>query len=81
MGMDYFIIVVTTVAGLAFHWWLYVLIQRWMQRDLALSIAGDNPECRAYLLQCLQQAKAEKIRKKDLETWLRSKAEAHPQPE
>ena len=37
--MDYFIIFVTTVAGLYFHWWLYVRIKRWMDRDLALSLA------------------------------------------
>jgi len=27
--MDYFIIVVTTVAGLAFHAWLIIRIRRW----------------------------------------------------
>jgi hypothetical protein len=47
--MDYFIIVVTTVAGLYFHWWLYVRIKRWMDRDLALSLAGKDerktPSC------------------------------------
>lgn len=47
--MDYFIIVVTTLAGLYFHWWLYVRIKRWMDRDLALSLAGGdekkNPSC------------------------------------
>ncbi len=32
--MDYFIIVVTTVAGLYFHGWLYLRIKRWMDRDL-----------------------------------------------
>lgn len=43
--MDYFIIVATTVAGLYFHWWLYVRIKRWMDRDLALSLAnGDEPK-------------------------------------
>lgn len=47
--MDYFIIVVTTVAGLYFHWWLYVRIKRWMDRDLALALAegdeGKKPSC------------------------------------
>jgi hypothetical protein len=33
--MDYFIVVVTTVAGLYFHGWLYVRMRRWMDRDLA----------------------------------------------
>lgn len=42
--MDYFIIVVTTAAGLYFHWWIYWRIRRWMDRDLALSFAGDDPQ-------------------------------------
>lgn len=42
--MDYFIIVVTTVAGLYFHWWLYVRIKRWMDRDLALALAGKDEQ-------------------------------------
>jgi hypothetical protein len=45
--MDYFIIVVTTVAGLYFHWWLYVRIKRWMDRDLALSLAGKDEQRRS----------------------------------
>lgn len=40
--MDYFIIAVTTLAGLYFHGWLYVRIKRWMDRDLALSLAGTT---------------------------------------
>ncbi|MCP1443802.1 hypothetical protein J3D54_002934 [Pseudomonas sp. GGS8] len=42
--MDYFIIVVTTIAGLYFHWWLYVRIKRWGDRDLALSLADKDPQ-------------------------------------
>ena len=45
--MDYFIIAATTVAGLYFHWWLYVRIKRWSDRDLALSLAGSDPLKRA----------------------------------
>ena len=41
--MDYFIVVITSVAGLYFHWWMYVRIKRWVDRDLALSLAGDSP--------------------------------------
>lgn len=44
--MDYFIIVAVTVAGLYFHWWLYVRIKRWMDRDLALSLAGQDEQKR-----------------------------------
>ncbi|MDF9777241.1 hypothetical protein OKW11_004198 [Pseudomonas baetica] len=42
--MDYFIIVVMTVAGLYFHWWLYVRIKRWMDRDLART-SRKKPSC------------------------------------
>lgn len=42
--MDYFIIVVTTLAGLYFHGWLYIRIKRWMDRDLALALAGKDEQ-------------------------------------
>jgi hypothetical protein len=41
--MDYFIVASISLAGLYFHWWLYVRIKRWMDRDLALSLAADSP--------------------------------------
>ena len=47
--MDYFIVAITSVAGLYFHWWLYVRIKRWMDRDLALSLAGDCAAKRSYM--------------------------------
>jgi len=51
--MDYFIIAVTTIAGLAFHGWLIVRFRRWADRDLALSIAGGDPDKRSWMLQRL----------------------------
>ena len=72
--MDYFIVVVTTVAGLYFHWWLYVRMRRWMDRDLALSLAGSDPEKRAYMLQRLEQARVEKVGRKQLAGWLEREA-------
>ncbi|MEN5037522.1 hypothetical protein [Pseudomonas sp. TWI929] len=72
--MDYFIVVVTTVAGLYFHWWLYVRMRRWMDRDLALSIAGVDPGKRAYMLQRLEQARVEKVKRKELAGWLEREA-------
>ncbi|MFJ5286379.1 hypothetical protein ACIP66_21340 [Pseudomonas sp. NPDC088429] len=68
--MDYFIIVVTTLAGLYFHWWLYVRIKRWMDRDLALSLAGKDEGKRAYMLEQLASARAQKIKRRDLPQWL-----------
>lgn len=64
--MDYFIIVVTTAAGLYFHWWIYWRIRRWMDRDLALSLAGDDPRKRTYLLERLADAKRQKVKRRDL---------------
>lgn len=76
--MDYFIIVVTTVAGLYFHWWLYVRIKRWMDRDLALSLAGKDEGKRAYMLERLAQAQTQKIRRRDLPKWLEAAAAGYP---
>ncbi|MCX2542158.1 MULTISPECIES: hypothetical protein [Pseudomonas] len=76
--MDYFIIVVTTVAGLYFHWWLYVRIKRWMDRDLALSLAGKDEGKRAYMLERLAQARSQKIRRRDLPKWLEAAAAGYP---
>lgn len=78
--MDYFIIVVTTVAGLYFHWWIYVRIKRWVDRDLALSMAGDDPQRRAYMLEQLEAAKAAGIKRKALQAWLEQAASRYLQP-
>ncbi len=72
--MDYFIIFATTVAGLYFHWWLYVRIKRWMDRDLALSLAGRDEGKRAYMLEQLASARAQKIKRRDLPQWLNAAA-------
>ncbi|AZL67371.1 MULTISPECIES: hypothetical protein [Pseudomonas] len=74
--MDYFIVVVTTVAGLYFHGWLYLRMRRWMDRDLALSLAGPDPAKQAFMLQLLERARAEKIKRKALAAWLEREAAA-----
>lgn len=76
--MDYFIIVVTTAAGLYFHWWLYVRIKRWMDRDLALSLAGKDDQKRAFMLQQLANAQTQKIKRRDLPQWLEATAAGYP---
>lgn len=76
--MDYFIIVVTTAAGLYFHWWLYVRIKRWMDRDLALSLAGKDEGKRAFMLEQLANAQAQKIKRRDLPKWLKAAAAGYP---
>ena len=72
--MDYFIIVVTTVAGLYFHGWLYVRIRRWMDRDLALALAGNDERKKAFMLQQLAIAHTQKIRRRELPQWLEAAA-------
>ena len=72
--MDYFIIVVTTVAGLYFHGGLYVRIRRWMDRDLALALAGNDERKKAFMLQQLAIAQTQKIRRRELPQWLEAAA-------
>lgn len=76
--MDYFIIVVTTVAGLYFHWWLYVRIKRWMDRDLALALAGNDEQKKTFMLQQLASAQAQNIKRRDLPQWLEAAAAGYP---
>ena len=72
--MDYFIVVVVTIAGLYFHGWLYVRMRRWMDRDLALSLAGEDPAKRDFMLKLLERARVEKVRRKELVAWLEREA-------
>lgn len=76
--MDYFIVVVTTAAGLYFHWWLYVRIKRWMDRDLALSLAGEDPQKREFMLRQLDRAGRTKVPRRELSGWLEQAAQAYP---
>lgn len=76
--MDYFIVFITTVTGLYFHWWLYRRIQRWTDRDLALSFAEGDPDKRAYMLERLAQAYQQRIHRKELEAWLAKAAAEYP---
>ncbi len=68
--MDYFIIVVTTAAGLYFHWWLFRRIRQWSDRDLALSLAEGDAGKRQYMLEQLARAQSEGVRRRDLPNWL-----------
>lgn len=47
-----------------------------MDRDLALSLAGDDPAKRSYLLQRLRQASRDGIKRKALAAWLQREADA-----
>ena len=76
--MDYFIIASLTLAGLYFHWWLYLRIKRWADRDLALSMAGADAGKKDYMLRRLAEAQAAKVKRRDLHAWLeRAAADYH----
>ena len=76
--MDYFIIIAITAAGLYFHGWLYVRIKRWMDRDLALSLAGTDEQKKVFMLQQLAKAYQQKVKRRDLPQWLEAAATGYP---
>lgn len=79
MYLEYFIIAVAVISGLYFHWWLMVRIRRWSNRDLALSMAGDDQAKRDYMLGQLAEAERRKVGRKELEAWLQHAAAAYPE--
>ena len=68
--MDYFIIVFLTFTAIYFHWWLLVRFKRWGDRDLALSMAGNDPAKQAYMLEQLTRAQSQKLKGSALQVWL-----------
>ena len=75
--MDYVIVAVVSALAIAMHVVLYVLIRRWMDRDLALSFAGEDEAKRDYMRACLERAKREGVRRRDLPDWLQRQAERY----
>ncbi len=75
--MDYFIVAVATLSGLYFHWWIYVRIKRWINRDLALSMAAGDPQKQAYMLEKLKEALTLKVKKTELQNWLQKAADKY----
>ena len=74
MNMGYLIVIVTTVVVIALHIGLYWKIRRWMDRDLALSFAGDDPAKQAYMLVKLEEARRAGLKRRDLPEWLQQAA-------
>ena len=72
--MDLAIVLVVSLLAIALHVALYLLFRRWMDRDLALSLAGDNAGKRRYMLDCLQRARRDGVRRRDLPAWLEHEA-------
>ncbi|MDZ3799806.1 MAG: hypothetical protein U0T03_13555 [Xanthomonadales bacterium] len=77
MNLDYVIVAVVSALAIAMHVVLYVLIRRWMDRDLALSFAGEDEAKRDYMRACLERAKREGVRRRDLPDWLQRQAERY----
>ena len=77
MNLDYVIVAVVSALAIAMHVVLYMLIRRWMDRDLALSFAGEDEAKRDYMRACLQRAKREGVRRRDLPDWLQRQAERY----
>lgn len=70
MNTAYVIVVVTTVLVVALHAGLYWKIRGWMDRDLALRLAGEDERRRAYMLARLAEARRLGVRRRDLPQWL-----------
>ena len=77
MNLDYVIVAVVSALAIAMHVVLYVLIRRWMDRGLALSFAGADEAKRDYMRACLERAKREGVRRRDLPDWLQRQAERY----
>ena len=70
MGIDIAIVALVSALAIALHVVLFVLFRRWMDRDLALSFAGDDAGKRDFMLQRLRQAKASSVKRRELAAWL-----------
>lgn len=78
MTTDIAIVALVSALAIALHVVLFVLFRRWMDRDLALSFAGDDAGKRDFMLQRLRQAKSEGVKRRDLAAWLERAAGDYP---
>ena len=76
MGWDIAIVVLVSALAIALHVVLFVVFRRWMDRDLALSFAGDDPARRARMLKRLRALQREGVRRRDLPARLEQEATA-----
>ncbi len=79
MGVDVAIVVVVSVLAIAMHVVLFVVFRRWMDRDLALSFAGDDAGKRDYMLVCLRRAREQGVKRRELPGWLQQASQAYPE--
>ena len=74
MNTGYLIVAITTVVVIALHAGLDWKIRRWMDRDLALSLGGEDAAKRAYMLVKLEEARRTGVKRRDLPAWLQQAA-------
>ena len=74
MDTAYLIVAITTVEVIALHAGLFWKFRRWMDRDLALSLGGEDAAKRAYMLVKLEEARHTGVKRRDLPAWLQQAA-------
>ena len=74
MNTGYLIVAITTVVVIALHACLYWKIRRWMDRDLALSLAGEDVSKQSHMLVKLEEARRTGVKRRDLPAWLQQAA-------
>ena len=77
---DLAIVVLVSALAIALHVALFVLFRRWMDRDLALSFAGEDPGKRDYMLAQLVRARAAGVKRGELPGWLQRAAAEYRAP-
>lgn len=77
MSFDIAVAAIVSALAIALHVVLFVVFRRWMDRDLALSFAGDDAGKRGHMLECLRRAKREGIRRRELPAWLEREADQY----
>ncbi len=78
MNLDHLLVAVVSGLAIALHVGLFLLFRRWIDRDLALSHAGEDPARRQWMLAQLQRARRQRVRRRDLPGWLARAAAGGP---
>ena len=77
MTWDIAVVAIVSALAIALHVALFVVFRRWMDRDLALSFAGDDAGKRDYMLTCLKRAKHARVGRRALAGWLERAAQEY----
>lgn len=77
-AFDIAIVALVSAIAIALHVGLFLLFRGWMDRDLALSFAGEDPARREWMLGRLRDARAQGVRRRELPAWLARAAAEYP---